>query len=344
MPKISRTAIYVAAGRAVGAREQDPSARNPDDLAEKLLGDPSKLDVDHPVVRALSLGYDEAMKDVEVVSAVRMMTVRTRFIEDALRRAIAGDATQVVVLGAGFDTHAYRYPDLLLKHVRVFEVDRAATQELKRLRVIEALGGPPPNLSYVATDFRHDDLRAALMRNGCDPRQRTFFIFDGVAMYLPEETVRGTLRLVAAHPTGSSIVFGFVYRPLVDMLARIDWANVPEGFKPFVQRFLNLIQDEPWVFGVPVGAERELLGECGLELREALTVGGEESLKRYLTRADGTQVGAQAFADAMARMAERARTAGQPLPDVSHMSPESMREQQRVMSYQIAEAIVAPRS
>jgi hypothetical protein len=66
-PGISKTSIYVAAGRAVGAREPDPSARNPDYLAEKLLGDPSKLDVDHPAVRALSLRYDEAMKDVEVV-------------------------------------------------------------------------------------------------------------------------------------------------------------------------------------------------------------------------------------------------------------------------------------
>ncbi len=93
----------MAAGRAVGAREPDPSARNPDYLAEKLLGDPSKLDVDHPAVRALGLGYDEKMKDVEVVSNVRMMTIRTRFIDDALERAIAGGATQVVILGAGFE-------------------------------------------------------------------------------------------------------------------------------------------------------------------------------------------------------------------------------------------------
>lgn len=40
---ISRTAIYVAAGRALGAREPDPAARNPDYLAEKLLGEPSNL-------------------------------------------------------------------------------------------------------------------------------------------------------------------------------------------------------------------------------------------------------------------------------------------------------------
>ena len=150
-PKISRTSIYVAAGRAVGAREPDPAPRNPDGLAEKLLGDPSKLELDHPAVRALSLGYDDAMKDVEVVSNVRMMTVRTRFIDEALERAIAGAAAQVVILGAGFDTHAYRCQELLA-HVRVFEVDRPATQGLKKQRVTEVLGGPPVNLTYVAID------------------------------------------------------------------------------------------------------------------------------------------------------------------------------------------------
>ena len=61
---ISRTCFYTAAGRAVGAREPDPSARNPDYLAEKLLGDDPRLVLDHPSTRALSLGYEEAMKEI----------------------------------------------------------------------------------------------------------------------------------------------------------------------------------------------------------------------------------------------------------------------------------------
>src|SRR5215468_3807924 len=112
-PGISRTSIFVAAGRALGAREPDPSVRNPDYLAEKLLGDPSTLTLDHPAVRALKLPYEEAIKDVEIVSVVRMMIIRTRFIDDALERAIRGGATQVVILGAGFDSHAYRCQPLL---------------------------------------------------------------------------------------------------------------------------------------------------------------------------------------------------------------------------------------
>jgi methyltransferase (TIGR00027 family) len=341
-PGISKTSIFVAAGRAGGAREPDPVARNPDYLAEKLLGDPSALDLDHPAVRALSLGYDEAMKDVEVVSNVRMMIVRTRFIDGALERAIAGGATQVLILGAGFDTHAYRCRDLLA-HVKVFEVDRPATQALKKQRVNEALGGPPPNLTYVAIDFQHENLPEVLARHGYDPAQRTFVIWEGVTMYLPEAAVRDTLRFVAAHPPGSGIVFDFVYRAMIDMLAGLDMANVPAAARPFVQRFLDLIKNEPWVFGIPVNGEREFLGEFGLELREAFTIGGEESLKRFVTRADGTQVGAEAIAAAMARMAERAQAAASSAPQGQQMSPERAREQQRLTAYQLAEAVVAPR-
>jgi len=335
---ISRTSIYVAAGRAVGAREPDPVARNPDYLAEKLLGDPSKIELDHPAVRALSLSYDEAMKDIEVVSTVRMMTIRTRFIDEALARAVTGGTTQLVVLGAGFDSHAYRCQELLA-HARVFEVDRPATQEVKKQRVKEVVGGPPANLTYVSTDFQDESLPDVLKPHGYDPGQRTFFILEGVTMYLPEEAARATFQFVGGHPPGSGIVFDFVYRAMIDMLARIDMTTIPEAQKPYVQRFLNLIKDEPWVFGLPVGGEREFLREFGLELREAFAIGGEESVKRYVTKSDGTAVGAQAYAAAMARMADRARESAQSTPERPQMSPEQMREQQRLMAYQLAEAV-----
>ena len=336
---ISRTSIYTAAGRAIGAREPDPSVRNPDYLAEKLLGDPSAFDVEHAAVRALSLSYDEAMRDVEVVTTVRMMLVRTRFIDDALERAVAGGAAHVVILGAGFDSHAYRCQQLLA-NVRVFEVDRHATQKLKKQRVQDALGMPPANLTYVPIDFQHDDLADVLRRHGHDQSLPTFFIMEGVTMYVPEDGVRATLRYVAGHPAGSAIVFDFMYRPMVDMLRNINWATVPDSFKPMVQRFLNLIKDEPWVFGIPAGGERAFLDDAGLELREVLTIGGDESIQRYATRADGTQLGAQVLAEGMARMAERAREAGPSSPEAQALSPERMREQQRLMAYQLAEAVV----
>jgi methyltransferase (TIGR00027 family) len=337
---ISKTSIYVAAGRAVGAREPDESVRNPDYLAEKLLGDPSTLVLDHPAVRALSLPYDEAMQDLEVANIVRAMLVRTRFIDAALIRAVADGARQVAILGAGFDSHAYRCQELLA-HVRVFEVDRPATQTLKRQRVDNVLGGPPPNLTYVPIDFQQEHLPEALARHGYDAAARTFFILEGVTMYVPEDGVRATLRFVASHPPGSAIVFDFVYRAMIDIITKIDLATMPAAARPFAERFLSLIQDEPWVFGFPVGGERQFVAECGLEMRELLMIGGEESLKRYITKADGTQLGAATIAATMARLMQRAREEGRSVPQATP-SPEQMREQQRLMAYQLAEAVVAP--
>jgi methyltransferase (TIGR00027 family) len=154
---ISRTSLYVAAARAVGAREPDPSARNPDYLAEQLVGDPSEFDVDHPAIRALGLDCDVAMQDPEVVTIGRMMTVRTRFLDEAMERAIGAGTTQVLILGAGFDSRAYRCRELLAG-ANVFEVDRPATQALKRQRVDGLPGGPPANLTYyVPIDVQHED-------------------------------------------------------------------------------------------------------------------------------------------------------------------------------------------
>ena len=158
---ISKTAIWVAAARAIGALEPDPGTRNPDHLARQLLGDPSELDLDHPVVDALRSSYEEAMQDMEIAGVVRAMTERTRFIDEALERAIGAGATQVLIPGAGFDSHAYRCRELLAP-ARVFEVDRPATLAFKRRRVDEALGGPPGNLTYVPIDLSQEDMPAGV--------------------------------------------------------------------------------------------------------------------------------------------------------------------------------------
>ena len=338
-PGISKTAIWVAAARAVGAREPDPAVRNPDRLAEQLLGNPSELDLDHPVVDALSSSYEEAMRDIEIAGVVRAMTERTRFIDEALERAIGAGATQVLIPGAGFDSHAYRSRELLAS-ARVFEVDRPAMLAYKRGRVDTALGGSPENVAYVPTDLA-EGMPNALARHGYDASQRTFVIMEGVTMYMPEEALRATFRFIASHAPGSSIVFDFATRAMVEGIKQIDLATIPPVARAGLERFLNMIKDEPWLFGFPVGGEKEFLAELGVELRELLTIGSDESARRYLTRADGTTMGAEGHAKAEAlRKAAQARMAETVSPEQRQKMEERMREQQRHMAYRIAEAAV----
>ena len=272
----------------MGAREPDQSIRNPDYLAERLLGPEERaLVADQPVVQALEMDFAEARKNTEAFGSAVMMIIRTRFIEDRLEAAIRGGVSQVVILGAGFDTRAYRLLELL-KGVKIFEVDQPSTQEYKKRRVREAGIEVPSNLTYVPVDFRHDKLDDVLAASGYDSGRRTFFIWEGVTMYLPEAAVVETLRWVGAQAPGSTIIFDFVGAMVIQFMANIPWDKLPEAAKAPVERLQRLEMGEPWIFGFPNDGEQEFLSKLGLQLQELLPIGGAESMKRYLTRSDGT--------------------------------------------------------
>ena len=279
----SRTSILTAAARALGSREPDPSVRNPDSLAARLIG-PSELALiaDHPISRAFDRDVQDAMNDPDVFGFAWLMLVRTRHIDAALERAIGAGATQVVILGAGFDTRAHRFADQL-QDAAIVEVDYGATQEYKRRRVHETLGTVPPNLVYAPIDFTTDSLVDVLARAGFDRSRKTMFICEGVSMYVPEEGMQQTLRAMGSIAApGSTLLLEYINRGGLDVLTKY-----PSGF------IKNAIEwGEPFVFGVPDGEDREYFGPLGFELGDALKIGSPESVKRYAMCADGTYYGA----------------------------------------------------
>ena len=122
-------------------------------------------------------------------------------------------------MGAGFDTRAYRFGEVL-KDVRVFEVDTEATQGYKRRRAEAAIGAPPANLTYVSIDFNRDQLMETLARAGFDRGLKTFFTWEGVSMYVAEEGVRATLSALAKAAPGSTLVMDYTTRGAIDFMYR----------------------------------------------------------------------------------------------------------------------------
>jgi methyltransferase (TIGR00027 family) len=111
------------AARAVGSHDPDPSVRNPDWLAERFLGPEERAQIpENYAVIGLAQDYRVAMNDAGMNGLVRAMTVRTRFMDDHLLKAVEDGAVQVVNLGAGFDSRAWRFRSVL-RNVRVFEVE-----------------------------------------------------------------------------------------------------------------------------------------------------------------------------------------------------------------------------
>ena len=278
--KPSKTAIQAMALRAIGSHDPDPTVRNPDWLAERFLGAEERAQIpDLLAIRALSEDYREVMK--RGAGPVRIHTVRTKFIDEHLLKAVEAGAVQVVNLGAGFDSRAYRFRQAL-RNVKVFELDYGPTQEYKRRRVAEVIGAPPPNLIFVPIDFTREKLVEVLRRAGYRRDRKTFFIWEGVTMYIPREAVLDTLRYIASNEVpGSAVVFDYGTESGVD------------GVSPQrrAQRAMLRSWGEPVIFGIPDGTTQQFVKDTGLDLVENLGASGPEAVQRYLTRKDGTVMG-----------------------------------------------------
>jgi methyltransferase (TIGR00027 family) len=192
--KPSQTALAAAFHRAAHqVLEQGRIFADP--LALRILG------VDGPTI-ARQAGENPSGRRMRLFIAVR-----TRFAEDALAAAFDSGVRQVVVLGAGLDTYAYRSP--LRDRLRILEVDHPATQAWKRQRLREAAIPPPSSLTFVPVDFERETLPERLAAAGFDPTQQTFFTWLGVVPYLNHDAVWSTLGFIASLPNGKHVVFDY---------------------------------------------------------------------------------------------------------------------------------------
>jgi methyltransferase (TIGR00027 family) len=202
----SRTARGAAAHRAAHQLLENGRIFS-DPLALRILGeDPESVarDAEEPSRRSMRI----------------FIAARTRFAEDALAAAVTSGTQQLVVLGAGLDTFAYRNP--FPNRLRVFEVDHPATQAWKRER-LSAAGIPiPDSLTFAPVDFERQTLAEGLAAAGCNP-EPTFFTWLGVTPYLTEEAIFATLRFIAGLPGPTHVVF--------------DYADPPETLSPEVRAY-----------------------------------------------------------------------------------------------------------
>ena len=190
----SRTALGAAIHRAAHQLLEGGS----------LFADPLAMRILGPEARAAAA---QAPADGPGRGLRLFIALRSRLAEDALASAFEGGVRQLVVLGAGLDTYAYRNP--LGGDLRMFEVDHPATQAWKRRRLAEAGLAVPGNLVHVPVDFEREEAGACLARAGFLPDAPSFFAWLGVVPYLTEPAIFGTLGWIGSLPGGARVVFDY---------------------------------------------------------------------------------------------------------------------------------------
>ena len=160
--KGSFTSRAVMFFRALAVRAEIPIFQ--DTIAEQLLNARGRRILNRPrTYRIMERLFRRRPKLKKFLAA---LLLRARFAEDELVRAMDREGVrQYVILGAGWDTFAWRRTDLM-DRLRLFELDHPDTQAAKRARLAERGLVAHPNQVFVPIDFTTQSLSERLLAEG----------------------------------------------------------------------------------------------------------------------------------------------------------------------------------
>jgi len=216
----------------------------------------------------------EIEKEKEVVfrGVANTIAARVRYFDDFVKKSIGDGIEQLVILGAGYDTRAYRI-DGLKENVKVFEVDHPGTQGVKIEKIKELFGSIPAHVEYVSVDFEIESLNQKLLNSGYDSSKKTLFLMEGLTMYIPSEAVDKILSFIVKNSgNGSAVIF--------------DYGSIPANFnenpdRRVAESLTKVMEesDESMKFALEEGMVEKFLSERGFS--NIVDVTSEDYKKAY---------------------------------------------------------------
>lgn len=269
----SQSALGTTLFRAFATRDARPEIRGPDKLAEKFLPEEFRHMVDNSAAREWVIA--------KAPGSYEYFIARTSFFDDGVRQALDENLAQIVFLGAGYDSRAYRFTNHI-RDTRIFELDVPSTQQRKRAMLQQAGVSVPAAVEFVPINFTHDRLDNVLAKAGFDRGKQTLYVWEGVTYYLPARAVDQTFACIRRNsPAGSSLCFDYMI-DAVDMASRY-------GVTQSQTLMRETYHAEPIQFRISEGTLEVFLAERGYTTVEHLVASDIE--KRYLMLANGALAG-----------------------------------------------------
>ena len=213
--RASRTAVLVCQGRAV-ADGRLAAGRFSDPVAMGLLHADEREVVERVREGQPPEGWSPRVAYEAVRASAQVCVPRTVAIDDAVR---SHHAPQLVILGAGLDSRAWRMAEL--HDVDVYEVDHPASQGDKRSRVA-GMTATAGSVTFVPVDLSRERLDKALTAAGHLSTVDTTWVWEGVIPYLTKQQVVATMREIGELSTvGSHLIVNYQSRSTVARVGRL---------------------------------------------------------------------------------------------------------------------------
>ena len=247
----SKTAETIAVVRMSESRKSED---------ERICYDPHAIRFISPAVLDFAAHNPEKYKafvarnERLVPGASNSIVARVRYFDDVVKASINDGLEQLVILGAGYDTRAYRIEGL--SKIKVFEVDHPATQSIKIEKIKEIFSSLHDHVTYVPTDLEVDKFGQRLLESGYNKSLKTLFIMEGILMYLSPEIVEEILSFIVHNSgKGSAILFDYIPLSVVEGTCELE---AGQNWRKGVMEV-----GEPFLFGINDGEIQSFLVQRG---------------------------------------------------------------------------------
>jgi len=275
----SETALFAALYRAVAFKEFKNERLGPDYLAEYFLPSHFRFFIKFKKIRSKIRRKDKNLTP----GVFEYMLARTAFFDGVFIDALSQGIPQIVLLGAGYDTRAYRFAKLN-NATKIIELDIAPTQNRKKKCLEKAQIDTPNQVTFVPIDFNRDSLKEVLEQSGYENNEKTLFLWEGVSYYLERNAVDATFEFVKNSSHSESVI-------AFDYAISISEENIDDyyGVKQFAQTWSKHRSNELFRFSIDEGKVGSFLEQCGLKIVNHLD--NREIEKTYLLNENGSLIG-----------------------------------------------------
>ena len=215
------------------------------------------------------------------------IVARKRYADDQVADALSSGIKQFVILGAGFDTRAFRL--IARSGADAFEVDLPENTARKKALIERLFGEVPASIELVAVNLETGDLENSLAAHGFRREQPTMYVIEAVTPFLSQDAIARVFAVLAKAPASSRLIFTYTLREFLEGKQLYGW---DKAYKRWV------VKERIYQFGLSPTGVGDFLQQYGWTEREQ--VGSEEYRARYFEPAGRnlTGIGVERFVSA----------------------------------------------
>jgi methyltransferase (TIGR00027 family) len=275
----SETALFAALRRALANKEYNNEKFGPDYLAEIFLPAHYKFFLRFKKIRENTknklAGFMPGLSEYIIA--------RTAFFDGLFMNSLKSKIPQIVLLGAGYDSRAYRFAKSN-RGTKIYELDAIPTQN-RKIRCLKAAHvSIPVEIQYVPINFVNESLSSVLEKAGYRNQERTLFLLEGVSYYLDLDSVNETLGFVSRSSHRDSVI---AYDCTISV-SKEDTSRC-YGANEFMESMKEHHENEELAFSIKDGEIESFLAGRNLRITEYMD--NEAIEQKYLMDDNGSLIG-----------------------------------------------------